>query len=193
MNYHLNWGPFLIKAFYIVLKRLHSLGFGKIFPVQFKPLKPVSISHLEAPAHVCLPSPAKRGWWPGSVPPCVRKTPRLVYFLGTPLQCPVCPCGFVWGGWGGLHPAWGGGRGMHVRAHVCACVHACARARVCSLGWGDRSPFFLGWKGFSCSWGWGASLPPGVWICLPSKHWVPPPLSLLDLVLLSPWPRFPEI
>lgn len=46
-NYHCNCGPFFIKASYIVLKRLHSLGFGKRFPVPWKPLKLVSITHLE--------------------------------------------------------------------------------------------------------------------------------------------------
>jgi hypothetical protein len=78
---------FLIKAFYIALRRLHSFGFGKIFPVQCKPLKSVSISHLDAAF------PLRRG-------ACANHC-RCVYF-------PERTC--VWGwGMGELGAMWGAG------------------------------------------------------------------------------------
>lgn len=94
-----------MKAFYIALKRLHSFGFGKIFPVGFKPLKPLSLLHLEAPAWVCLPSAAGR---PDGLPERVWKALRLVYSLWPPARW-ECPAR---GGWaeGFLPPC---ARGAH--------------------------------------------------------------------------------
>ena len=107
-----------MKAFYIALKRLHSFGFGKIFPVGFKPLKPLSLLLLEAPAWVCLPSAAGR---PAGLPERMRKALRLVYSLRPPAR---------WerparGGWAGgfLPPCV---RGAHQPVFVCACVYGCA-------------------------------------------------------------------
>ena len=122
MNYHFNCVPFFIKAFCIVLKRLHSFGFGKIFPVGFKPLKPVSISHLEAPARVCLPSAARRPGWP---PARAEDAPDLFTSRGPLCKAQMCPCGWRVGGAGrgrGFFPLCNGGGVLCVSLCVCVCV-----------------------------------------------------------------------
>ena len=123
-------GPFCIKAVYTVLKRLHSFGFGEIFPVQSKPSEPVSAAHLDAPAqsafhHHCSEPAACLGLQCGL---CVRR-PNLFISSGPsalPRRAPAA-CGWA----GGFLPPWHAGR------VVCVCVH------VCSLGLG-RGPL-PGW------------------------------------------------
>lgn len=119
-----------MKAFYIALKRLHSFGFGKIFPVGFKPLKPLSLLHLEAPAWVCLPSAAGR---PNGLPErvCGKRSD-----LFTP--CGLLPAGSALLGEAGRRasflPVRGGLTSPCLCVPVWLCVPMCLCVPVCVIG-----------------------------------------------------------
>lgn len=123
-----------------------------------KPLKPVSISHLEAPAQG-LPSITGEASAAATQPPeRVRQTPQTCLLPGSPWALPKCALAVLGGEWvGGFLPLSGS----------CVCVCVCSWARE-----GVSLPAKLG-RGLSSSGRAGVPFPSGYWMspsCL--KHFL---------------------